>query len=489
MTMRILNMAQVTAHGNEEGRRIVAQIMEAGLQAADPYRNACRLLVREGNLLKVGNPLFEGENDPSSGVSVYDLNEIENIYIVGSGKGVQRAVKALEEALGDRLTGGCVIAKHGDPLILKRVNVYYGAHPVPDEGCVEGCRAVVELSRHVTEKDLVFTVIGNGTSSLMTLPAENIPLEEVKELTRMMQIERGVTTVELNVIRNHIDLLKGGKLSRLFSKAQCVHIVMADANHHVTQLPRHDYYGLLKQNVWLHNLPEASTFHQAIEVLHKYDAWNACPESIRRYLLSGTEAEETVKYEEFCNWRFRVFGIMPDDQHFLPAAERAAKALGLECHVLTPFLQAEAKECAKVYMALARSIADGKQPFSAPVVLLSSGEMLVTVEKGGGVGGRNQEFVVQCAIEIDGIRQIVVGSADSDGTDGPGHFQYEGAPSCLGGGIVDGLTAAAAREKQIDLRNALRSHGTSEPLWRLNCGLHMEQNISLNDITVIYIGI
>ena len=486
--MRILNREALVGHGNVEGRRIVADVMEAGLQAADPWRNAGRLLRREGRLLRVGDPAFEATGDPHAGESIYDLDEVENIYVVGAGKGVQRAALAIEDALGERLTGGCVIAKRGDPVILKHIRVVHGGHPIPDEGCVEGCKAILELAARTTARDLVFTIIGNGGSSLLTMPEEGIALEDVRELTRFMQIERGASTVDLNVIRNHIDQLKGGKIARRFSAAQCVHIVMCDANHHVVQQPRHDYDGLMRHNVWLHNLPEGSTFGEAMEILRRYDAVDHCPPAILDFLRRARPEQETVKYEEFSSYRFRVFGIMPDDEHFIPAVVRRAGELGIPCRVLNRLLHAEASECGKVYGSIARNISDYGEPFPRPMMLVSTGEMLVTVRGEKGVGGRNQEFVLQCALEITGDSRIVVGSADSDGTDGPGGLDLEGAPDCLGGGIVDGYTLAEARKQGVDLLAALRTHDVSRALWRLDCGMHIEQNISLDDLTVLYIG-
>ena len=486
--MRILNRDMLLASGNRSGRETVLEIMETGLRAADPYENTKKLLKREGTILYVGNREFEADNDPDAGVEAIDLESVGSIYVVGAGKGVQRVALALEEVLGENLTGGCVTAKYGDPLLLKRIHVTYGAHPVPDEGCVQGSMEICKLSEHITDRDLVFTIIANGGSSLLTLPEDGISLEDVKTLTAMMQIEKGVTTVELNVIRNHIDKLKGGKMTRLFGKAQQIHLVVTDANHHVIQGKRHDYYGLLKENVWLHNLPEGSTFAQAMEILHRYNAWESCPESIRAYLQKGGPSEETVKYEEFIKTRFRVFGVMPDSAHFLPAAQKAAKHMGYHTVILSQTIHAEASQCAKVLASIAKNIEDYGEPFQKPVVLLTSGEMLVTVNGESGVGGRNQEFALVCAKEIQGSPGIVIASADSDGTDGPGGLCLEGAPGCLGGGIVDGMTYGKAQEAGIDIEQCLLSHGTSEPLWNLGCGLEMEQNISLNDLTVILVG-
>lgn len=484
--MRILNKEMLLESGFQQGREKVLNIMEAGLSAADPYENAKQLLRREKNMLYIGNKNFEADNDPDSGIEEVDLNVIGNIYVVGAGKGVQRVALALEEVLGDHLTDGAVTAKYGDDLLLKRVRVTYGAHPVPDEGCVEGSKKIYELAEKVTDRDLVFTIIANGGSSLLTLPEDGISLDDVKKLTYMMQIEKGATTVDLNVIRNHIDKLKGGRLARLFEKAKQIHIVVTDANHHVIQADRHDYFGLLRENVWLHNLPENTTFAQAIEILHKYDAWEQCPESIRAFLEQADESKETVKYEEFIKTKFRVFGVMPDSSHFLPAACKAAEKMGIKPVILSQTIHAEAQQCAKILSSIARNIEEYEQPLKKPVVLLSSGEMLVTVKDNVGVGGRNQEFVLACAKEIRGTH-IVIASADSDGTDGPGGLELQDAPKCLGGGIVDGDTYDLAVEKGVDIEKSLSSHGTSEALWKLGCGLSMSQNISLNDLTVILV--
>jgi glycerate 2-kinase len=485
--LRILNREGLIDRGNKKGREDVLSIMEAGLLASDPYENTRQLFSRDNDMLYVGNKRFEAEGDPHSGVEAIDLKETRAIYVVGAGKGAGRVAMALEEVLGDFLTDGVVLVKHGDRPGLKRIKTCYGAHPIPDEGCVAGCERIKELSRQVTEQDVVFTIIANGGSSLLTLPEEGISLTDVQRLTAMMQIEKGVATVELNVVRNHLDQMKGGKLSRLFAKAMQFHLIVTDANHHVIQDKRHDYEGLLRGNVWLHNLPEASTFSQAMKILKSYKAWESCPASIRKFLENGTAEQETVKYEEFMKMRCRVFGVMPDCAHFLPAARKKAEKMGYQTAVLSQVIQAEAKECGRILSAIGRNIEEYGEPVKAPVVLFSSGEMLVTVEKKAGIGGRNQEFVLACARQIRGSKRIVIGSVDSDGTDGPGGLAIPGAPSCLGGGIVDGTTADRAEEKGLSIEECLRNHDTSGILWQLGCGIHMEQNISLNDLTVILI--
>jgi glycerate-2-kinase len=59
------------------------------------------------------------------------------------------------------------------------------------------------------------------------------------------------------------------------------------------------------------------------------------------------------------------------------------------------------------------------RPFKTPCILLLGGELTVTVGIEMGVGGRNQEFVLSATPRIEGSKNIVIASADSDGTDGP----------------------------------------------------------------------
>jgi len=108
------------------------------------------------------------------------------------------------------------------------------------------------------------------------------------------------------------------------------------------------------------------------------------------------------------------------------------------------------------------------------------------VGKEKGMGGRNQEFALAAALKIAGSPGIVVGSVDSDGSDGPGHQfvdGYENVP-VLGGGIVDGETAARADRLGVDIREELKKHNASPTLWKLGGGVILTPNLSVNDLSV-----
>jgi glycerate-2-kinase len=246
--MRIKNMEALTNHGNRLGREHVAKIIDAGLDAVDPYYGVKRLVKLENNKIILDNREFEMSEDPHSGPAIYDLNNYDHIYVVGAAKGVQRAAVALEEILGDKLTGGHVIGKHGDDLLCKKIGVTLAGHPVPDRYCAEGCEKIFEFTKGITARDLVITISGSGCGSLMTWPAEGITVEEARAFTYMMQIEKGVPTSDLNTVRAHIDRMKGGKISRLFLPATLIHFSTADLAKMTTPVLRCTYTEMMKRN-------------------------------------------------------------------------------------------------------------------------------------------------------------------------------------------------------------------------------------------------
>ena len=133
MRSRIQNMEMLLSAGNLPGRKTMLQILEAGLRASDPYPNARKLIRLEKGKLIVGHRRFEPMGSPRSGDEIFDLSRVGRIYVFGAGKGIQNVAKAIEDVLGDRLSGGHEIDKKGHPLILKRIGETLGGHPTPDE--------------------------------------------------------------------------------------------------------------------------------------------------------------------------------------------------------------------------------------------------------------------------------------------------------------------------------------------------------------------
>lgn len=486
--MRMKNKAALTSHGNIKGRKIVTELLDAGLDAIDPYYRVKALIHVENGKIILNTEGFEMKDDPHAGPLEFDLRDYDRIFVIGAAKGVQRAALGFEEALGDLLTAGHVIAKHGEEIICKKIGVTLAGHPVPDEYCVEGCKKIEQLMTGLNSRDLVFTVFGSGCGSLFTYPAEGISIDDIADFTHLMQIEKGVATGELNQIRTHIDRFKGGRLLRQLMPATVVNTVTADPSKTDTPITRVSYFDMLKVNTFFPTVATASTYEDCISIIKKHDAWGKTPDSIKRHLLAGTAETENMSVSEYESLGCRFFGLIFKDATVYPAVRRRAAELGVRCVMLSEYMQAEAREAGFADAGVALCSERSGEPFGAPVVLMSSGENVVTVGRKSGIGGRNQEYCIAAAMRIAGSKKIVIGAVDTDGTDGPGGFKYPGAPECLAGAVVDGYTAGEAREAGIDLDLALKTHGTSEPMWKLNCGVDAESNVSALDLRIIYIG-
>ena len=486
--MRIKNKRELTSHGNIKGRKIVTELLDAGLDSIDPYYRVKKLVtVKDGKII-LNTQGFEMKEDPHSCPLEFDLKNYDRVFVIGAAKGIQRAALGFEEALGDVLTAGHVIAKHGEDLICKKISVTFAGHPVPDKYCVDGCREIEKLTENLTERDLVFTVFGSGCGSLFTYPAEGISIEDIAEFTHLMQIEKGVATGELNQIRTHIDRFKGGRLLRRLMPATVVNTVTADPSKTDTPIVRVTYSEMLKTNTFFPTVATASTYDDCIRIIKKHDAWERTPMSIREHLLGGNAETENMGIEEYESLGCRFFGLIFKDATVYPAVRNQAKELGIKCVMLSEYMQAEAREAGFSDAGIALTSARSCEPFKPPTVLMSSGENVVTVGKESGVGGRNQEYCIAAAMRIAGNKSIVFGAVDTDGTDGPGGLKINGAPECLAGAVTDGYTLEEAEKAGIDFSDALRTHGTSEPLWQLNCGVSAKNNVSALDLRIIYIG-
>lgn len=486
--IRVLNPDILYSHGNVHGRKDILEILEASLQAADPYNNTCKLIRVKRDKLIIGSPDFEVTGAPKTGEEVVDLTKLGKILVIGAGKGVQRVAKAIEDILGDRLTGGHVIDKYGAPLILDRIGVTFGAHPVPDENCIAGCREIQKLCQGLKPIDMVFTIAANGISSLLTYPIPGVSLEDIQRTTYLMQIERGVPTQELNPIRNHLDLMKGGRVSMMLQPAKAIHLIVYDPDG----FGRYEsgWSEFIEHNVWLHTLPDSTTFIDAIGILKKWNAWDVIPAPVSRHLLEASPKFETIKPPAFLKTWFRIFGLMPRKIGMMSIAQEKARELGYTPHILCNRLETEAGITGEVVATIACSVEREGVPFEPPCALFTWGEMVVTVGDSKGIGGRNQEYVLSAARKIDGSKNIIMAAVDTDGTDGPGtQFAIDDqTQSTLAGGIVDGMTATEIRNAGIDIMSELRHHNTTPVLVKLRDGIYASHSISLSDFGVTLVA-
>ncbi len=497
--MRIRNYEELINHGNIKGRQAAAAIMEAGLSAGNPYYNMTKLVSIKDNKLIFDCKDMEPIGDPRSGPEVFDLDKIDRIFIFAVGKGILYMVKALEDIIGDRITGGLAICKHGDELITTRVEAVSANHPVPDQHGIDGCRRIMEMipALKLTENDLCITAMGNGCSALAVYPAEGISVEDVSAMNQLCLIDTGMTTNDCSYLRNQIDRFRGGRSIRAMRPARIVNLIGVNPGPKIIQHPEKGYKTVyedyLRSNQWLPNLPDCTYTRKAIEIAKRWRIFDKLPKSVQDKLLSNDpDKSDTLSWEEYESYNCRTFGVMPREMSAFGTAVRKAEELGFKTYIMTNKTQCEAAPTGAYLANVAVYHSTlGKDLYQAPCAIFQSGELIVTVNNEKGIGGTNQEFCAAAAINIDGNKRLVIAGIDTDGTDGPGGDFHPEAKArgirCLTGGIVDGYTAGEAREKGVDLFTAIKTHGTSGPLWELGSGIAAVQNIGVGDMQCVLI--
>jgi glycerate-2-kinase len=474
--MGIKNRAELISHGNSKGREAVLDIFESGLKAPDPYENTRKLVrVENGNLI-IGHPEFSRPLGPESLVDVsrpsrqeplvFELSKVNNIYVVGGGKSIQRMAVALENVLGDRITEGHICIKKGDPVEVTRVEVTLAGHPLPDEESVSGAQKIIEVEKKAKEGDIVFLCNSGGGTALMALPAPGITLEELQRVYRILYFEMGATMPEANAVRNLVTVLRG-KHTKYVRGATLIHIL-------ANELP---------PKIKGHKFPlrsDEDAYDRAIGVLKKYDCWDKIPASVRDFFNKADPqyAFPTPKdTRQNPNHLFRVMG----PEYMLNAAKLKATNMGLSTTIIASSLNDVEAHClGEAFAQIAVETEVIGNPFEPPCVFMCGGEVVVKVGNAKGSGGRNQEFVLSAAEFIAGSKNIVIASVDSDGTDGPTN---------IAGGIIDGYTMERIAEAGIDLFQELNNHNSSHVLKTLGDAIYIDYTCAnVRDLRVAYIS-
>jgi len=466
--IRIKNLDILLSHGNADVRKPVLEILEAGLVASDPYENTKKLIRFENGKLIVGHKDFDVQG---LGPIVLDLSEIENIWVLGAAKAVQRMAKGLEDSLGDRLTGGAVTAKKGEGKYLKKIEVTLGGHPTPDEDSVKGALKQVEIAKQVGENDLVFSLVSGGGSSLNVIPAPGLTLDDLVAVTRAVYFEGGASINDTGVVRGQ---LRGNPRIELKAK----HVITVET----TELwPGFGIAPAYPDPPDRKVERRQSTPMDAIRMLKRYQAWEKIPQSVRTFLENKARdwkpQPSRTSYGTYGVKR-RHFVVM-SGEYPMQAAKRIAEGIGIKAVIIAQRLSnVEASGASGTLCAIAREIEKRGRPLKTPSILISGGELTVSAT-GGGEGGRNQEFSLAAAPYIEGSDNIVVAAADTDGTDGP---------TDNAGGIVDGQTMERAEALGIDMLGELRRHNSSAALKGLGDNIYTGAfGTNVQDLRLVYI--
>jgi hydroxypyruvate reductase len=397
----------------------VTRILAAALKAADPSEAVRRQLRRRGDSLVVGE-------------RTYNLRQLRRLLVVGAGKAGEPMARACAEILGDALTAGLVVVKDEGaalPELAGPIRFALASHPVPDARGVAAARQIAGLLADSSADDLVLVLISGGGSALLTLPAEPVGLDDMRELTHVL-LACGAPIEAINTLRKHLDLVKGGGLARLAAPAQVATLILSD----VVGSP-------LDVIASGPSVPDSSSWEDAWRLVERFGIVGQLPAPIRARLEAGRAGQlpDTPKPGEPLFEAVQNV-LVGSNMQAAQAALEAARNEGCMALLLSTYVQGEAREVGRVLGALGRELGLSGHPLPRPACLVIGGETTVTL-RGDGRGGRNQELALAAVADLAGLDDIVVVTLATDGGDGP---------TDAAGAVVTGASLARAQTLGLD---------------------------------------
>ncbi|ACR80453.1 glycerate kinase [Kosmotoga olearia] len=355
----------------------------------------------------------------------------DKIVLVAIGKAAWRMAKAAHEIVGDKIKSGVVITKyHHSQGKIGDLKIFEAGHPVPDENTIKASSEALKMVSNLSPEDTVLFLVSGGGSALFEVPQEGVTLEDLTGVTNQL-LRSGADIVEINTIRKRLSAVKGGRFALLCKPAKVLALVLSDVlGDRLDSIASGPAY------------PDSTTWEDAIRIIQKYGI------QLRPELLKVLKNETPKSLD---NVETEIIGSV---SRVCEVAAERAKMLGYEPMIFTTTLDCEAREAGSFIAAIIREVVTSSRPLKKPCALIFGGETVVHV-RGNGKGGRNQELALAAATKIEGLREVVIASVGTDGTDGP---------TDAAGGIADGNTAQKLKKKGINIESALANNDSYHAL-------------------------
>lgn len=423
---------------NPLAKSYLERIFHAAVTAVNPgrlVRNALRI-TDDGVSLRCGNLAAAARWD-----------EVRNVYLVGGGKAARGMGEAAASVLGDMVTAGILAVPEGTGGEAGPVRYIGAGHPIPDDGSREAARGVMDLLSDAGHGDIVVALLSGGGSAMLSEPPGGISIGEKEGVLRLL-LRSGADIGEVNTVRRHLSLVKGGRMAEAAFPSRVWALLLSDVAG--------DDPSVIASGPFS---PDPTTYRDALRVLARYRILPKVPGSVILHLESGAAGKipETLKPEDPACFGVTA-AVLATNRTALEAAADAARAdRAASVRTLPGFLRGEARDCGRAFVDEMRKAASRTSP-GRTVLLLAGGETTVTVS-GKGRGGRCQEFALSAAIALDGAEGMGVLCGATDGIDGV---------TDAAGGFAYGDTCARARAKGHSPRARLDDNDSHPLLSEIN---------------------
>ncbi len=409
----------------------------------------------EGNIL---HRLLPNGSGPSS----IDLSSYRKIFVIALGKAAGPMLETLLDRMKRRKGMRGICCSNQLPASRNwRFRYFEGGHPLPNEESFQAARAALALLRRAKKDTLIFFLISGGGSALFDLPLDpRISLEDTIAFHRLL-LASGAPIAEANTLRKHFSAVKGGRLAIAAPEAAKVNLLVPD-------VPLRSLDALSSGPT----SPDHSTVAQVRALLAKYNLAPQLPPSIRAFF----ERDDLPESPGNKGWRPPFFprfskpGAAPA-RRVTAAAVLSGEEDTFSNSIFEVLLSShDLAENARIlarkagfhvvvdnscddwdYAAAARYLLERFHALRAVhprLCLISVGEVTVKLDRAPGAGGRNQQFAMECALELEQYQgqRLTVFSAGSDGIDG--NTQAAGA-------VADPTTVARAHAFGFHLKSSL----------------------------------
>jgi glycerate 2-kinase len=389
----------------------VRKWFDAALQAVDPERAVARYLERKDDVVSIG-----GREIRVSG----------RIIVIAVGKAAAPMARAAETVLGKALTAGIALTKDGhagnEP--LRTIEVREASHPIPDSRGVAATTEMLQLLSKLNGNDLAIALISGGGSALLEAPVDGVMLDDIAAVTSLM-LKAGAPIADLNAVRIPLSKVKGGGL-RSATNAKFATLILSDV---LGNDPRVIASGP--------TVPGVATGARALDLLRRYQVVDRVPENV----LDALQRYQPRTFDAGND----ILEIIADNQTAVDAFADAARADGARVRVAWSARQGEARDLARDWVDQLANERDAD-------LLLGGGEATVTVH-GDGEGGRNTEFALAAALELEarGMQNWLIASLATDGQD---------ADTAAAGAIATAQTPGRARDAGVDPERALHENNS-----------------------------
>ncbi|MFP3268676.1 MAG: DUF4147 domain-containing protein [Desulfurococcales archaeon] len=399
---------------------LLSELLKYSLERLDIGKMMEEKLMFDGISLSVKN--FKGEivGNHSFGKG--------KVKLISFGKAAQSMATAVIRIMGSIVSESLVVYPKEQNILLKedpKVKIIPSTHPVPSELSVNASRKIRTALEGLNQEDTVLFLISGGGSSLVEEPMPPITLEELVK-TYSLLLNSGADIKEINTVRKHLSLVKGGRLSQYAYPAQIISFYASD-------VPGNEISFIASGPT----VPDQTTYLDAYNVLKFYGLEDKVPESVLKVIKNGISGElpETPKPGNPVFSRAASY-LVATPYELALSLKRKSIELGLNSYIITTRIEGESSEAAKVLSSIALDTKSGLTDFKKPALIIVAGETSVRV-RGKGIGGRATELVLWFSKEISGNEGISMFAIDTDGKDGS---------SDAAGAFADGNTWVELKE-------------------------------------------